>query len=45
MIRAGGATSEVVEPLAEWERELLAGTEAVVAEVPAAEVATPPTDK
>ena len=44
MIRAGGATSEVVEPLAEWERELLAGTEVVVAEVPAAEVVTPPTE-
>ncbi len=44
MIRAGGATSEVVEPLAEWERELLAGTEVVVEEVPAAEAVTPPTE-
>ncbi len=30
MIRAGGASAEVVEPLAEWERELLAGSEPVV---------------
>jgi small subunit ribosomal protein S2 len=37
MIRAGGASSEVAEPLAEWERELLAGSEtAVVVEAPVA---------
>ena len=32
MIRAGGANAEVVEPLAEWERELLAGAEAAPVE-------------